>query len=253
MAIEAKGIERDFQPGYGSMMFGDEQSKVILKDYRARGQQGSAQGWSNVKSKSPSTYPHIASTTNPTRDIYFSTKTASTKPRHNVFVQDLPDDRLWRTCGPQTVDPFSTNEGSWYAGEKSAGLTDLNRENTIFCTDNLDVSDRKIRLQKAVNRIRNDSNRKDTRYNNLLSSTRSTVAKTVNEGSPAMLCKNIHVALSKQNRLASLNNTGFTANEKSQDRSPTEPYWNIAKDNPNRITARDKLTSPQYKTFQMKK
>jgi hypothetical protein len=64
------------------------------------------------------------------------------------------------------------------------------------------------------------------------------------------------VALSKQNRLASLNNTGFTVNEKSQDRNSAEPDWNIAKDiqdNPNRITALDKLISPQYKTFQMKK
>jgi hypothetical protein len=167
------------------MMFGDEQSEFILKDYRARCQQGSAQGCSNSKSKSPSTYPHIASTTPPARDIYFSNKTAPKKPRHNVFVQDLPDDRLWRTCGPQTVDPFSTNEGSCNAGEKIAGLTDLNRENTFFFTYNLDVTDRKIRSQKAVNRIRNDSNRKDTRYNNLLSSTRSTVAKTDNERSPA--------------------------------------------------------------------
>jgi hypothetical protein len=90
----------------------------------------------------------------------------------------------------------------------------------------------------------------------MLSFNRSTVAITTKEGSPAKLCKNIHVALSKQNRLASLNNTGFTINEKSQDWNSAGPDLNIAKDiqdNPNQTTARDKLINPQYKTFQMKK
>jgi hypothetical protein len=98
LAIEAKRMDRDFQPGDGSMMFSDEPSNVIFKDYLTQSKprakfearecdskklgkiiqeqangitQGSAQGWSNAKSKSPSICPHIATTTTPARDINF--------------------------------------------------------------------------------------------------------------------------------------------------------------------------------------
>jgi hypothetical protein len=108
LAIEEKRMDRDFQPGDGPMMFSDEPSNVVLKDYGTQGQprakfearecdskklgkiiqeqangimRGSAQGWSNAKSKSPSIYPHIATTTTPRVIFNFQPKLSQkTKP-----------------------------------------------------------------------------------------------------------------------------------------------------------------------------